>query len=131
MMIGGSCRRHERDEVDGRARSRRHRPALLPAAGRPGRQRAVVAVDRPALLDRAAESTATVLLQGDTGTGKDGAAEAIHRTGARGDGPFIVVDCGAIPPSLLESELFGHEKGAFTGASQRRVGAFEEASGGT
>jgi DNA-binding NtrC family response regulator len=84
-----------------------------------------------ALLERAAASEATVLLDGETGTGKEAAAESIHREGKRKNGPFVVVDCGAIPPDLLESELFGHEKGAFTGASQAREGAFEAASGGT
>jgi two-component system, NtrC family, response regulator GlrR len=83
------------------------------------------------LLERVAASDATVLLEGETGTGKGRAAEAVHRAGARKDGPFVVVDCGSIPANLLESELFGHEKGAFTGAEVRRVGAFEEASGGT
>jgi two-component system, NtrC family, response regulator GlrR len=84
-----------------------------------------------ALLERAAHSDVTVLLEGETGTGKGVAAEAIHRASTRASGPFLVVDCGAIPPNLLESELFGHEKGSFTGAVARRVGAFEEASGGT
>ena len=84
-----------------------------------------------AMLACAAESEATVLLEGETGTGKSQAARSIHREGPRRDGPFVVVDCGAILGNLLESELFGHEKGAFTGASERRVGAFEEASGGT
>jgi DNA-binding NtrC family response regulator len=84
-----------------------------------------------ALLERAAASDATVLLTGETGTGKEAAAESLHLAGARRDGPFIVVDCGAIPPALLEAELFGHDKGAFTGAVSDRVGAFEAASGGT
>ncbi|MCE9673554.1 sigma 54-interacting transcriptional regulator [Myxococcus stipitatus] len=84
-----------------------------------------------ALMERAAASGATVLLEGETGTGKSRAALAIHRAGARASGPFLTVDCGAIPGNLLESELFGHEKGAFTGALQRRIGAFEEADGGT
>jgi DNA-binding NtrC family response regulator len=83
------------------------------------------------LLERAAASDSTILIEGETGTGKGGAAESLHRMGARRDGPLVVVDCGALPPNLLESELFGHEKGSFTGASARRVGAFEEASGGT
>jgi DNA-binding NtrC family response regulator len=72
-----------------------------------------------------------VLLQGESGTGKDLAAEALHTEGPRHDGPFVVVDCGAIPANLLEVELFGHEAGAFTGATTRRIGAFEAASGGT
>ncbi len=84
-----------------------------------------------ALLEVAAASTSTVLLQGESGTGKDLAAEAIHQEGPRRDGPFVVVDCGAIPAHLLEAELFGYEAGAFTGATAMRVGAFEAASGGT
>jgi DNA-binding NtrC family response regulator len=84
-----------------------------------------------ALLERAAVSDATVLLEGETGTGKGEAAEALHRESARKARPFVTVDCGAIPPNLLESELFGHERGAFTGATAQRVGSFEEANGGT
>nr|WP_308789528.1 sigma 54-interacting transcriptional regulator [Polyangium mundeleinium] len=84
-----------------------------------------------AMLARAAESDVTVLLEGETGTGKSQAAHSIHKKSARSEGPFVIVDCGAIHGNLLESELFGHEKGAFTGATDRRVGAFEEASGGT
>ena len=83
------------------------------------------------LLERAARTNMTVLLEGETGTGKEGAAESIHAVSSRNNGPFIVLDCGAIPPSLIESELFGHEKGAFTGAVNSRIGAFEAASGGT
>ena len=84
-----------------------------------------------ALLARCAATDITVLLEGETGTGKEGAAEAIHSNSGRADGPFVVVDCGSIPENLIESELFGHEKGAFTGAHSQRVGAFEEAHGGT
>jgi DNA-binding NtrC family response regulator len=84
-----------------------------------------------ALLERAAQSDLTVLLDGETGTGKSRAAEAVHRASARREGPFVVVDCAAIPANLLESELFGYEKGSFTGADGRRIGAFEEATGGT
>jgi transcriptional regulator with PAS, ATPase and Fis domain len=84
-----------------------------------------------ATLERAADSDATVLVTGETGTGKEAAAESIHAESARRDGPFIVVDCGALPANLLESELFGHERGAFTGAQQTRIGAFEAAQGGT
>ena len=84
-----------------------------------------------ALMERAAGSRASILLEGETGTGKSQAAESIHRASSRRDFPFLVVDCGAIPPSLLESELFGHEKGAFTGASSQQLGVFEEAKGGT
>lgn len=84
-----------------------------------------------ALLERAAGSDATVLLDGETGTGKDLAAESIHAAGPRARSAFVVVDCGAIPGELLESELFGHEKGAFTGATTARDGAFQLADGGT
>jgi two-component system, NtrC family, response regulator GlrR len=83
------------------------------------------------LLEAAASSTSTVLLQGESGTGKDLAAESIHLESSRRDAPFIVVDCGAIPGPLLEAELFGHEAGAFTGANAARIGAFEAAAGGT
>ncbi|MGF1467322.1 MAG: sigma 54-interacting transcriptional regulator [Sandaracinaceae bacterium] len=84
-----------------------------------------------ALLERASQSDATVLLTGETGTGKEAAAESIHEESPRREGPFIVVDCGAIPETLLESELFGHEKGSFTGATGQREGAFQAADGGT
>jgi two-component system, NtrC family, response regulator GlrR len=84
-----------------------------------------------ARMERAAGSDATVLLEGETGTGKSQAAQAIHMASARRDKAFLIVDCGAIPANLLESELFGHEKGSFTGAAVRRIGAFEEAQGGT
>jgi transcriptional regulator with PAS, ATPase and Fis domain len=83
------------------------------------------------LLERAAATDATVLIEGETGTGKEGAAESIHSNSARAEKPFIVVDCGALPAQLLESELFGHERGSFTGATNTRQGAFEAAHGGT
>ena len=82
-------------------------------------------------IERAAASEATVLLEGETGTGKEISAEAVHRGSRRRDKPFLVVDCGAIPPQLLESELFGHERGSFTGAVSARQGVFEAAAGGT
>jgi DNA-binding NtrC family response regulator len=78
-----------------------------------------------------APSNATVLLLGETGTGKELFAQMIHQAGARSKGPFVPVHCAAIPANLLESELFGHEKGAFTGANERRIGRFEAADGGT
>jgi DNA-binding NtrC family response regulator len=84
-----------------------------------------------AVLEHAASTDSTILIEGETGTGKEVAAESIHLESARRRGPFVVVDCGAIPPNLLESELFGHEKGAFTGAVAARQGAFEAAAGGT
>jgi transcriptional regulator with GAF, ATPase, and Fis domain len=83
------------------------------------------------VLEYMAPSNATVLLEGETGTGKDVLARAIMKEGRRKKAPFVVVDCGAVTPTLLESELFGHEKGAFTGAVAARRGAFELADGGT
>jgi DNA-binding NtrC family response regulator len=84
-----------------------------------------------ALADQVAGSEASILVTGESGTGKEVLARYVHRKSARADKPFISVNCAAIPESLLESELFGHEKGAFTGAIARRVGKFEEADGGT
>ena len=80
---------------------------------------------------RAAPSDSTILILGETGTGKELIARAIHKRSQRANGMFIGVNCAAIPPSLMASELFGHEKGAFTGATQRRMGRFESANGGT
>jgi len=84
-----------------------------------------------AILQKAAASDVTVLITGESGTGKSEAAELIHEQSGRAGKPFRVVDCAAVPANLLESELFGHERGAFSGATQRRVGVFEEAEGGT
>lgn len=84
-----------------------------------------------AMLERAAPTTSTVLVEGETGTGKDVAARSLHAASPRGGGPFVPIDCGAIPVTLIESELFGHVRGAFSGAVGERRGVFEEASGGT
>jgi two-component system, response regulator FlrC len=84
-----------------------------------------------ALADQVAQSDASILITGESGTGKEVLARYVHRKSARADHAFISVNCAAIPENLLESELFGHEKGAFTGAIARRVGKFEEANGGT
>ncbi len=78
-----------------------------------------------------ADSSLTILIQGETGTGKEPAARALHEEGSRRDRPFVAVDCGALPENLLESELFGHEKGAFSGADRKKQGQFELADGGT
>jgi DNA-binding NtrC family response regulator len=84
-----------------------------------------------AVLEKVAPSDMTVLISGGTGTGKEVVARAIHDKSKRSDGPFVVLDCGAIPKELIESTLFGHEKGAFTGAVGQRRGCFEQAQGGT
>ncbi len=83
------------------------------------------------ILERVAPSDSTVVLLGETGTGKEVLAESIHQASKRKDKPFVVVDCGAVAPTLIESELFGHVKGSFTGAVADRYGAFLEADGGT
>ncbi len=83
------------------------------------------------LCDKVAKSDIPVVIEGETGTGKEVLAESIHAMSARAAGPFIVFDCTAVPPNLVESELFGHERGAFTGAVQQRRGVFELAQGGT
>jgi two-component system response regulator AtoC len=84
-----------------------------------------------AMIRLVADSSATVLIQGESGTGKELVANTIHRTSYRREKPFVVIDCGSLPETLLESELFGHVKGAFTGAHVAKRGLFEEADGGT
>jgi two-component system nitrogen regulation response regulator GlnG len=82
-------------------------------------------------IGRVAPQTVTVLIQGESGTGKELVARAVYQHSNRAEGPFLVVNCAAIPETLLESELFGHERGAFTGADRRRIGKFEQCHGGT
>ncbi len=94
-------------------------------AGDPAMQRVVQ------MADKVAPSEATIFITGESGTGKEVMSQYIHRKSKRASGPFIALNCAAIPENLLESELFGHEKGAFTGATGRRIGKFEEANGGT
>ena len=82
-------------------------------------------------LTKVALTDLTVLITGETGTGKELVAQAIHRGSVRAKKPFVVVDCGSIPPTLAEATLFGHERGAFTGAVDKRLSPFQEADGGT
>ena len=97
-----------------------------PLVGSSPRMRRVFGV-----LEKVADTALSVLIFGETGTGKELVAKAIHDGSERKTGPFVVVDCGSIPPTLAESILFGHEKGSFTGATERRKGALAEADGGT
>jgi transcriptional regulator with PAS, ATPase and Fis domain len=83
------------------------------------------------LVEQVAPSSASILITGETGSGKEILARTIHRLSPRTDRPFIAINCSAIPESLMESEIFGHERGAFTGAAERRLGCFELADGGT
>ncbi len=101
-------------------------PAGLPLVGRSAPMQAVYR-----MITRVLRNDLTVLVLGESGTGKELVAEAIHQLGQRRDGPFVAVNTAAIPGELIESELFGHEKGAFTGAVSRHVGKFEQANGGT
>ena len=124
----GVIRRALRDEEE--ARDMRHRiEASSDFSGIVGRDAKMQAIYK--LIENVAPTDATVLIEGESGTGKEMVAGAIHRLSPRNEKPFVVIDCSAYPETLLESELFGHEKGAFTGASRQKSGRFEQADGGT
>jgi two-component system nitrogen regulation response regulator GlnG len=113
-------------------------PAVVPADGAPAEDASDLLIGRgPAMqavyksVGRVAPQDVTVLLRGESGTGKELVARAIYNYSRRDDKPFLAINCAAIPETLLESELFGHEKGAFTGADRRRIGKFEQCHGGT
>ena len=116
-------RAHLREEAASRSRDDEDRYRLV------GHSAAMMRVRE--LIARAGPAQATVLITGESGTGKELVARAIHRASGRADGPFIKVNCAAIPDDLIESELFGHEKGSFTGATARQKGRFARAHGGT
>jgi Nif-specific regulatory protein len=135
MMIGQAVRqrREQMEEVESLKRETHRLAAQQRAArataslvGNSGPMKAVVE-----MVHQVASSEATVLIRGESGTGKELIAQAIHAESARKEGPFIAVNCGSIPENLVESELFGHVRGAFTGAAMNRVGRFEAANGGT
>src|SRR5260370_11997780 len=83
------------------------------------------------MMETAAPSSASVLITGETGSGKESVGRALHKLSPRAKGAFVAINCSAIPETLMESEIFGHERGAFTGAAERRIGCFELADGGT
>jgi DNA-binding NtrC family response regulator len=124
------------DRALGRVRDRRQMAALtrqLREAGRLGDLvgGSKIMQDVMRLVEQVAPSSASVLITGETGSGKEILARTIHRLSPRADRPFVAINCSAIPESLMESEIFGHERGAFTGAAERRIGCFELADGGT
>src|SRR5205085_8239933 len=108
-------------------------PTLLPLEESGDRivGRSLVMQEMCKAIGRVAPQDVNVLILGESGTGKELVARAIYHHSRRADRPFLAINCAAIPEGLLESELFGHEQGAFTGADRRRVGKFEQASGGT
>lgn len=132
VRVGATMFRVDIEEIDAADRGPGGQPPL-PAEINFGR---VVGASREMrrlypLCDRLAHTNVPVVIEGETGTGKEALAESLHEMGPRAQGPFVVFDCTAVPPSLVEAELFGHERGAFTGALQTRKGVFEQADGGT
>ena len=124
------------DRALGRARDQRAVAALTRQLRDAGKLGALVGTsagmqDVMRQVEMAAPSTASVLITGETGSGKEMVARSIHMLSPRADRPFVAINCSAIPESLMESEIFGHERGAFTGAAERRLGCFELADGGT
>ncbi|HLW97687.1 MAG TPA: sigma-54 dependent transcriptional regulator [Candidatus Acidoferrales bacterium] len=124
------------DRALGRSRDRKQVAALTRQMRDAGRLGSLVGGSKSMqemlrVIELAAPSTASVLITGETGSGKEIVARTLHRLSPRADKPFVAINCSAIPESLMESEIFGHERGAFTGAAERRLGCFELADGGT
>src|SRR5712692_10341544 len=124
------------DRALGKARDRREVAALTRQLRDAGRLGGLIGSSKPMqevmrLVELAAPSSASVLITGETGSGKEMVARTLHRLSPRAERPFVAINCSAIPESLMVSEIFGHERGAFTGAAERRIGCFELADGGT
>jgi DNA-binding NtrC family response regulator len=124
------------DRALGKARDARQLAALQRQLREAGRLGELVGSSKPMqevmrIVEMAAPSSASVLITGETGSGKEIVARTIHKLSSRTAGPFVAINCSAIPESLMESEIFGHERGAFTGAAERRIGCFELADSGT
>src|ERR1700722_15105781 len=124
------------DRALGKARDQQRLAALTRQLREAGRIGELVGNAKPMqdvmrIVEQVAPSSASVLITGETGSGKEVLARTIHQLSPRADRPFVAINCSAIPESLMESEIFGHEKGAFTGAAERRIGCFELADGGT
>ena len=124
------------DRALSKARDARQLVVLQRQLREAGRLGDLVGASRPMqevmrIVEMAAPSTASVLITGETGSGKEIVARTVHKLSPRAGGPFVAINCSAIPESLMESEIFGHERGAFTGAAERRIGCFELADGGT
>ena len=124
------------DRALSKARDKRNLAVLQRQLREAGRQGDLVGSSKPMqnvmrIIEMAGPSSASVLITGETGAGKEIVARTIHKLSPRNSGPFVAINCSAIPESLMESEIFGHERGAFTGAAERRIGCFELADGGT
>jgi two-component system response regulator PilR (NtrC family) len=126
MLVGKALEKQELSLENRRLRARVSELRETDLLGRSAAMRGVLE-----LVHRIANMRTTVLITGESGSGKERVARAVHNASERRDKPFLVVNCGALPEALMESELFGHEKGAFTGAQSKHLGLFREASGGT